>query len=160
MKKKKVSFEVSVYDELENLAPNELELMNAAVAARKNAYAPYSNFKVGVALLLENGEVVIGSNQENASYPAGLCAEGVAVFQAGARFPGIAIKLVAITAASENTVVDKPIAPCGICRQSMSEYENRQKSPIVLLMMGEKGEVLKCESIADILPLGFDSSYL
>lgn len=160
MKKKKVSFEVSVYDALENLPPNELELMNAAVAARKNAYAPYSNFKVGVALLLENGEVVIGSNQENASYPAGLCAEGVAVFQAGARFPGIAIKLVAITAASENTVVDKPIAPCGICRQSMSEYENRQKSPIVLLMMGESGEVLKCESVADILPLGFDSSYL
>ena len=82
------------------------------------------------------------------------------MFQAGARFPGIAIKLVAITAASENTVVDKPIAPCGICRQSMSEYENRQKSPIVLLMMGETGEVLKCESVADILPLGFDSSYL
>lgn len=160
MKKKKVSFEVSVYDTLENLPANKLKLMNAAVAARKNAYAPYSNFKVGVALLLENGEVVIGSNQENASYPAGLCAEGVAVFQAGARFPGIAIKLVAITAASENTVVDKPIAPCGICRQSMSEYENRQKSPIVLLMMGETGEVLKCESVADILPLGFDSSYL
>lgn len=160
MKKKKISFEVSVYDALKNLPTIELELMNAAVAARKNAYAPYSNFKVGAALLLENDEIVIGSNQENASYPAGLCAEGVAVFQAGARFPGVAIKIVAITAASENTIVDKPIAPCGICRQSMSEYENRQKSPMVLLMMGETGEVLKCDSVADILPLGFDNAYL
>lgn len=160
MKKKKVSFELSIYETTEDLTADELELMNAAVGARKNAYAPYSNFQVGAAVLLDNGEVVIGSNQENASFPAGLCAEGVAVFQAGARFPGIAIKSIAISAASINHKVNKPVAPCGICRQSISEYEMRQKSAIMLLMMGETGQVFKCDSVADILPLGFDDSYL
>lgn len=160
MKTKKISFDLSVYDTIEELSVEELELMKAAVSARKNAYAPYSNFQVGAAILLENGEVVIGNNQENASFPAGLCAEGVAVFQAGARFPGVVIKAIAISAASKKYKVDKPTAPCGICRQSISEYENRQKSAIVLLLMGETGEVFKCESVADILPLGFDNSYL
>lgn len=160
MKKKTISFDVSVYNRLSDLPKDGLELMNRAITARKNAYAPYSNFKVGAAVLLENGEIVIGNNQENASYPAGLCAEGVAVFQAGARFPGVVIKVIAISAASANATVDRPVAPCGICRQSIAEYENRQKSNITLLMMGEKGEVYKCGSVADILPLGFDSSYL
>lgn len=160
MKKMKVSFDLSIYDAIEDLQFDELELMNAAISARKNAYAPYSNFQVGAAALLENGEIVIGNNQENASFPAGLCAEGVAVFQAGARFPGVVIKAIAISAASKKNKVDKPAAPCGICRQSISEYENRQKSAIVLLMMGETGEVYKCGSVADILPLGFDKSYL
>ncbi|WP_461445091.1 cytidine deaminase [Maribacter sp.] len=160
MEKKKISFDLSVYDAVESLPDDELKLMQAAIAARKNAYAPYSDFYVGAAALLENGEVVIGNNQENASFPAGLCAEGVAVFQAGSRFPGVVIKTIAISAASNKYVVDKPTAPCGICRQSISEYENRQKTPISLLMAGEKGSVFKCESVADILPLGFDSSYL
>ena len=160
MKKKRISFDLSVYDKMENLEIKELQLMNKAIAARKNAYAPYSNFQVGAAVLLENGEVVIGNNQENASFPAGLCAEGVAIFQAGAIFPGVVIKAIAISAASKNYTVDKPVAPCGICRQSISEYEIRQKAPITLLMMGEKGEVFKCESVAHILPLGFDGSYL
>ena len=160
MKKKKISFDLSIYETIEKLSVDELELMNAAVSARKNAYAPYSQFQVGAAALLDNGEVVIGNNQENASFPAGLCAEGVAVFQAGARFPGVVIKMIAISAASTKYKVDKPTAPCGICRQSISEYENRQKSAIVLLLMGETGEVFKCESVADILPLGFDNSFL
>ena len=160
MKKKKVSFDLSVYTTLKELPFDELELMNAAIAARETAYAPYSNFHVGAAALLENQEVVIGSNQENASFPAGLCAEGVAIFQAGARFPGVTIMAIAISAASKNYTVNKPAAPCGICRQSISEYEIRQKSAIVLLMMGETGEVFKCESVGDILPLGFDNSYL
>ena len=160
MEKRKVSFDLSVYDSLHDLPVYERELMNEAIASRKNAYAPYSNFQVGAAALLENGEVVIGNNQENASFPAGLCAEGVAVFQAGARFPGVAIGSIAITAASKNYKVSEPVAPCGICRQSLSEYEFRQKSPITILMMGEEGQIFKCESIADILPLGFDNSYL
>ena len=160
MKKKKISFEVLVYDAMSDLPVKELGLMQAAIKARKDAYAPYSKFRVGAAVLLENGVVVIGSNQENASFPAGLCAEGVAVFQAGARYPDVAIKIVAISAASDKYTVAKPAAPCGICRQAISEYENRQKSSIALLMMGEKGEVYKCESIADILPLGFNSTFL
>lgn len=160
MQKRRISFDISVYDSVDQLPSDDFALMQAAIAARKNAYAPYSGFYVGAAAQLANGEVVIGNNQENASFPAGLCAEGVAVFQAGSRFPGIAINKIAISAASSKTKVDKPTAPCGICRQSISEYEMRQKSPISLLMAGENGQVFKCGSVADILPLGFDSSYL
>ena len=160
MKKKKITFEVSIFESIEKLSIEELLLMNAAVAARKNAYAPYSNFQVGAAVLLENGEVVIGNNQENASYPSGLCAERVAIFQAGAKYPGISITAVAISATSINNNTNKSAAPCGNCRQAMYEYEMRQKTPIRILMMGEVGEVLKCDSVADVLPLGFDNSFL
>ncbi len=160
MRKQQVTFDFLIFDSLDDLSEEDRSLMQVAIASRKMAYAPYSNFFVGAALSLENGEVVIGNNQENASYPSGLCAERVAVFQAGAKFPGIAIKAIAISAASKNHVVDRPAAPCGNCRQSISEYELRQQRPITLLMMGEKGEVFKCHSIADILPLGFDKTYL
>ena len=160
MKKKKIAFELLVFDSVEELSSEDRRLMQTAVEARKNAYAPYSNFQVGAALLLENGEVVIGNNQENASYPSGLCAERVAIFQAGAKYPGIVIKSIAISAASANYRVDRPAAPCGNCRQSISEYEVKQERPIQLLMMGETGEVLKCSSVADILPLAFNSSFL
>ncbi len=160
MQKQKLSFELTIFDELTELSKEDRALMSKAVAARKNAYAPYSNFQVGAAVLLENGEVVIGSNQENASYPSGLCAERVAIFQAGALYPGVSVKIVAITATSKNHLVDSPAAPCGNCRQSMLEYETKQKKPIKLFLMGETGKVLQCNSIADILPLGFDSSFL
>ena len=114
----------------------------------------------GEFILLENNEVVIGNNQENASYPSGLCAERVAVFQAGAKYPGVNIRSIAISATSRNYKVDTPAAPCGNCRQSISEYEFKQKQPIQILMMGEVGEVLKCSSIGDILPLAFNNSFL
>lgn len=149
-----------MYTSLETLEKEDSELMKAAVEARKNAYAPYSNFQVGAAVLLENGEVVIGSNQENAAYPSGLCAERVAIYHASAKYPGVTIKSVAISATSKNYVVDKPAAPCGNCRQSMIEYEQKQKQPIKILLMGEKGEVLKIDSLLDILPLAFDNSFL
>ncbi|WP_373516316.1 cytidine deaminase [Pricia sp.] len=160
MQKQKLSFELTIFDGLAELLKEDQDLIAKAVGARKNAYAPYSNFQVGAAVLMENGEVVIGSNQENASYPSGLCAERVAVFQAGALYPGVQIKAVAITATSKNHVVDSPAAPCGNCRQSMLEYETKQKKPIKLILMGETGKVIQCNSIADILPLGFDSSFL
>ncbi len=108
----------------------------------------------------EIGEVVTGNNQENACYPAGLCAERVAIFQAGAKYPSVVIKAIAISATSMNYQVDTPAAPCGNCRQSISEYEVKQKQPIQLLMMGELGEVLKCNSIGDILPLAFTNTFL
>jgi len=160
MKKRNISFELLVFDSLKELSQEDQELMAIAVEARKNAYAPYSNFQVGAALLLENEDVVIGNNQENASYPSGLCAERVALFQAGAKYPGVVIRTIAISATSLNYVVEKPVAPCGNCRQSISEYEVKQKKPIQLLMMGEKGEVLRCGSVADILPLAFNNSFL
>ncbi|MFS4469746.1 cytidine deaminase [Maribacter sp. 2210JD10-5] len=158
--KKKIDFEIIVYDSIEELSNSERQLIQNAIQARKKAYAPYSNFNVGAAILLENGEVVIGSNQENASYPSGLCAERVAIFQAGARFPGITIKTIAITAASNNYIVENPAAPCGNCRQAILEYELKQKEPIKLLLMGEVGKIIQCNAISDILPLGFSNTFL
>ncbi len=160
MQKQKISFELTVFDSFEALSASDQELMTAAVTARENAYAPYSKFQVGAAVLMNNGAVVIGSNQENASYPSGLCAERVAVFQAGALYPGEKMKVVAITAASKNYTVDRAAAPCGNCRQSISEYEVKQGSPIRLLLMGEVGCVLQCDSIADLLPLAFNGTFL
>ncbi|NAS14144.1 cytidine deaminase [Poritiphilus flavus] len=155
MEKRQLGFELTVYDNMDELSAEDRSLMQAAVQAREDAYAPYSRFKVGAAVLLDNGEIVLGNNQENASYPSGLCAERVAVFQAGAVYPNSAIKTVAINVGSQD-----PAAPCGNCRQSIAEYEQRHKSPIALLLMGASGVVYKCNSIADILPLSFDGSYL
>jgi len=134
--------------------------MQEAVTARNNAYAPYSLFHVGAALLLENGKVVIGSNQENAAYPSGLCAERVAIFQAGALYPGVKILKMAITAASKQKLVDTPIPPCGACRQSIGEYELRQDEPIEIWFMGETGKVYLSASLKNLLPMVFGSEYL
>ncbi len=158
--KKTFSFEITVYKAIEELESDDAALLKKAIGARKNAYAPYSNFQVGAAVLLENGEIVIGSNQENASYPSGLCAERVAVFQAGAKYPNVKIEKIAISAASSIHKVDTPAAPCGNCRQSISEYEFKQDAPIKLLLMGEVGDIIQCNSVEDILPLGFNSTYL
>ena len=160
MNKKRISFELSEFQSPGELDDGFQQLLHAAEESRANAYAPYSNFKVGAAVLLENDEIVIGNNQENASYPSGLCAERVAVFQAGARFPGISIKAIAISAGSSKFSVEKPAAPCGNCRQAIAEYELKQDQPITLILRGESGPVYKIDSIADILPLAFGNSYL
>ncbi len=160
MKSKTLSFQLYVFESLAELPEGDQELINLASRAGEDAYAPYSQFKVGAAVLLENKQVVIGSNQENASYPSGLCAERVAVFQAGAKFPGVAIVKIAIVASSEKQTTLKPAAPCGNCRQSIFEYENRQENPIELLLMGGEGPIYKCLSVNDILPLAFGSDSL
>ena len=160
MRKRNIAFELLIFESLQELSVADRELMKEAIKAREHAYSPYSKFNVGAALLLENGEVVTGSNQENASYPSGLCAERVAIFYASSKFPEVPIKAIAISAASQNYVVDKPAAPCGNCRQAISEYEIKQQSPIPIIMSGETGEILKCQSVSDILPLAFNSSFL
>jgi cytidine deaminase len=160
MEKKNIGFELSIYDSENELSQIDRELLKKAEAVRNDAYAPYSSFQVGAAILLENKEIVIGNNQENASYPSGLCAERVAVFQAGARFPEERILTIAISATSKNYVVDTPAGPCGNCRQSIAEYEQKQKTPIAILMRGQKGKIYKCNSIAELLPLAFSSSFL
>jgi cytidine deaminase len=160
MEKRSISFDLLIYDTLDELSESEKELMQIAVAVRENAYAPYSQFMVGAAVLLANEEIVIGNNQENASYPSGLCAERVALFQAGAKYPKVEIKTIAISASSKIHKVDRPAAPCGNCRQAIAEYEQKQNSPISILMMGDSGKIFKCESLEDILPLAFGSSYL
>ncbi len=160
MRKKQYTFETEEFDQLKDLGRKEQQLLNRAVQARDNAYAPYSNFKVGAAALLENQEIVIGSNQENASFPSGLCAERVAVFQAGARFPEVPIQAIAIVAGLEDSSEGNPAAPCGNCRQSIFEYEKKQNKPITILLMGANGRVIRCKSIADLLPLAFDKDFL
>lgn len=159
---KQISFTTSftVFSSLEELKPQDKELMLKAVEIRKKAYAPYSKFQVGVALLLDNGELVTGSNQENAAYPSGLCAERVAIFYAGANFPDNKVEKIFISASPVDKELDKPIPPCGACRQSIAEYEIKQDASIEIYFMGAKGEIIKSDSLKDLLPLLFDKNYL
>lgn len=160
MKKITISSQFSVYNSASEL-PNDIqELMAQAISVRKKAYAPYSNFRVGTAILLDNGNTVLGSNQENAAYPSGLCAERVAIFQAGAIYPEAKILKMAITAASDSNKTTEPIPPCGACRQSIAEYEIRQNSNIEIYFMGESGEVYQSESLKNLLPLLFNKNVL
>ena len=156
MEKIKFSAELDVFEDRSKLPQEIQHLMSQAVEARNNAYAPYSSFKVGAALLLENNETVIGSNQENASYPSGLCAERTAIYYAGAKYPQKAINAMAISAKSLNREIASPIPPCGACRQAISEYEVNQEKGIPVYFMGEKGKVYKAKSIKDLLPFIFD----
>jgi cytidine deaminase len=134
--------------------------MHKAQEARERAYAPYSRFKVGAALQLANGSIVTGNNQENAAFPSGLCAERVAAFHAGATYPGMAFQTMALTVRSLTKEVKTPTPPCGACRQSLAEYEVNQEAPITLYFMGETGTVVQANSVKDLLPLIFDSSFL
>lgn len=127
MKKLTVNTVFSVYDSIDELGDSTKELMFQAIEIRKQAYAPYSKFRVGAAVLLDNGKVVLGSNQESAAYPSGLCAERVAVFQAGSIYPDSKILKIAISATSDIHPTQRPTPPCGGCRQSISEYEQKQK---------------------------------
>lgn len=160
MKKITISSELEVFDSLNELPEEVQEIMKKAVEARDKAYAPYSKFHVGAAILLDTKEIVTGSNQENASYPAGLCAERTAIFYTGAKYPDSRIEKLAISAKSLNYSVETPIPPCGSCRQVIAEYEVKQESPIEIYFMGEKGKVVKTRSISDLLPLIFDKTYL
>jgi len=160
MKEISITSSFIVYDTLDELSKDIQDLMNQAVEIRKKAYAPYSQFRVGAALLLDNGKVILGSNQENAAYPSGLCAERVAIFHAGSVYPEAKILKMAITAASDNNQTKAPIPPCGSCRQSIAEYEIKQETPIEIYFMGEIGEVYKSASLKNLLPFMFDKKFL
>ena len=160
MKEISVTSSFLVYDSIEELANDVQNLMQQAIEIRKKAYAPYSQFRVGAALLLDNGKIVLGSNQENAAYPSGLCAERVAIFHAGSVYPEAKILKMAITAASDNNQTKAPIPPCGSCRQSIAEYEIKQETPIEIYFMGEIGEVYQSASLKNLLPFMFDKKFL
>ena len=151
---------IQQFDSAKELSQEDSALLSAAHEALKNAYAPYSNYYVGAAVLLENGETVSGNNQENMAYPSGLCAERVAVFSAGAKFPGVKFKAIAIVASHNDHPSNRPSASCGACRQSMMEYEMKQRSPIRILMQGKTGTVNVVESVGDLLPMHFELSIL
>ena len=160
MKEIDFSLKAKMYNLVSELNQDEQELMKEATTARNNAYAPYSKFKVGAALLLDNGKIITGNNQENAAYPSGMCAERVAIWSAGAKYPKAKILTMALTASSKNQITDQPIPPCGACRQAIAEYEIKQKQPIEIYFMGEKGKVVKSDSLENLLPLIFDHSFL
>ena len=160
MKEIKIETNLQVFDSLQELPERVQELMDIAVNTREKAYAPYSKFNVGAAILLDNEEIVSGSNQENASYPSGLCAERTALYYAGAKYPNAKMLIMALTASSKNQITDKPIPPCGACRQAIAEYEIKQEFPIEIYFMGAEGKIIKSNSLANLLPFGFESSVL
>lgn len=148
------------YGGIEELSESDRELFRSAVEARDRAYAPYSKFNVGAALRLENDLIVTGNNQENAAYPSGMCAERVAVWSALSQYPETKIKKLFITARSDKREVNRPVSPCGSCRQTLAEYEIRQEQPIEVYFTGETGIILKAASVRDLLPFMFDNTLL
>jgi cytidine deaminase len=154
MKQRAYTVRLFEYDQPEELPEEQQMLVQRAIEAAKSAYAPYSGYHVGAAALLDNGETIAGSNQENAAYPSGLCAERVAIFYAGARYPGVPVKSIAIAAMREGTFQAEPVAPCGGCRQVLYEKETQGNSPMEVILYGsEKIQVIK--QVADLLPLPF-----
>jgi cytidine deaminase len=143
------------YENLEELNEQDRTLCNQSVEALQTSYSPYSKFKVGTAVLLDNGETVIGSNQENVAYPSGLCAERVALFSIGVSKPGAVIKRMAITAQTELFEIKKPITSCGGCLQVMAEVEQKQGSAIEVLFYCLGGEILKVSGVQSLLPFVF-----
>ena len=148
------------YDSSEVLLPADRQLLDRATSACASAYAPYSGFSVGAAILLANGQVILGNNQENSVYPSGLCAERVALFAASANHPGIPIVAIAITATTNRFVMDGPVTPCGSCRQVMAEYEQLHGQPIRIIMSSSSGSVRIVESTGSLLPFLFHAELL
>lgn len=152
---KQIDINISIQSyQLDELSPQDQELVQVAIEATKNAYANYSRFYVGAALRLENGKMVIGANQENAAFPSGLCAERTAVFAAQANYPDSPIDTLAIVARNEKGVLSNPITPCGACRQVILEIEDRYKKPIKILLYGTQ-KIYCVRSVKDLLPLSF-----
>lgn len=160
MKEIKIDTILYSFTSISELPLNVQPIMQQAMDVRKKAYAPYSNFQVGTAVLLKNGTVVLGSNQENAAYPSGLCAERTAIFAAGANYPNEEIVCICISASSILKDTLQPIPPCGACRQSLLEYENRQNIDIPIYFMGKSGEIIQSPSVKNLLPYTFKEDSL
>ena len=154
--KKKINIEIEVYKSIDELVNMEQELVLKAKSIAKQAYAPHSKFYVGAALLLDNGEIVSGNNQENAAYPSGICAERTAIFYANAQYPKQSIKTLAVAVFTKGEYAEQPVTPCGSCRQVMLEAENRYNVPMRVIMIGEK-QIYVVNSVKDLLPLSFGS---
>ncbi|MBA3647175.1 MAG: cytidine deaminase [Chitinophagales bacterium] len=157
---KEFHFSFREIDDITELPHALQELLVQSKNAVSNAYAPYSGFKVGASVLLENGTIVSGGNQENASYPVGLCAERVTLSAASALHSNNAVVALAVTACGINSHIDKPVAPCGICRQTILEYEERFNRNIEIILQGESGKIYWIFSVKDLLPLYFGNNDL
>ena len=160
MNELKINSKYTVYENSSELSKQDTELFLKAIEARNNAYAPYSHFSVGASLLLDNGKIITGNNQENAAYPSGMCAERIAIWNAASQFPDAKIMKIFITAKSLKHKVNKPVSPCGACRQTIAEYEFKQSKNIEVFFTGETGNIVKANSLKDLLPFAFDNSLL
>ena len=159
--RKEINIGYEYFQSIDELNETERKLFETAKTARENAYAPYSKFLVGCALLLENCEIISGNNQENAAYPSGTCAERATIFWTSANFPKEKIvKLFVIGGPKDFPEKSVATPPCGACRQSISEYETKQNSNIEIYFASMNGEVYKTNSVRDLLPFSFDASYL
>jgi len=160
MKKKSFTITYREYASSEELTKKDRDLLSVARKATVHAYAPYSSFRVGAAALLDNNEIVTGTNQENASFPVGLCAERVLLSSVVSQFPGAAINTLAISYETKKGKSDHPIFPCGICRQALAEFEIRSKRKIRLILSGQKGKVFIIPDADMLLPLAFSGNEL
>jgi len=154
--KKQINIEIEVYNNINELNAIDQSLVMEAKKIALQAYAPYSKFCVGAALLLENGKIISGNNQENAAYPSGICAERTAIFYANAQYPKQAIKALAVVVYKNKEYSENAVTPCGSCRQVMLESENKTQTPMRVIMAGEK-QIYIAQSVKDLLPLSFDS---
>jgi len=155
MIQKEYVIKINEYNSEKELSEEDQYLIKLAKEAVKNAYAPYSEFKVGACVLLANGETFLGNNQENAAYPSGLCAERVAIFYANSKFPNVAVSKIAICAMNKNGFINPPISPCGACRQVLLETELRFKTAIKLILFGNS-KTITVENVKQLLPLHFE----
>ena len=160
MKKERFICPYTVFDNLDEMDPQDAELMRRAHEATRSAYAPYSKFNVGAAVRLANGEIVTGNNIENAAYPSGLCAERVAMFAAMAKYPGVPFESLAVTAHSQTKLIAEPVAPCGACRQVMVEVEQLSKRPLRVMCQGQEGPIMVFEGIESLMPFIFLDKFL
>lgn len=157
--KKEFKFSYDYFDSIQDLNSDQQKAIEMAEKARKNAYAPYSNFKVGAALLLNDGSTIQGSNQENKAYPSGLCAERVALFSYGAQNNKSDIKILAIVGDGELLKTNEVFSPCGGCRQVMSEYSEKQEKPFKIVLKNSDGSCIVFEGIHHLLPFIFGSKH-
>jgi cytidine deaminase len=159
MKTKEIKIIVYEFANIEELPVNDQQLLAKAREATSLAYAPYSGFHVGAAILLENGKVITGNNQENSAYPSGLCAERVAMFYANANYPDTAVKTIAVSAAKNGVLIKEAVKPCGACRQALAETEVRFHSPIRIILDGQDN-ILVLQGVESLLPLSFSKKDL
>jgi cytidine deaminase len=160
MEKKTFRLAYTEYSSIDELNTEEKDLLQKAHKAVESSYAPYSKFHVGAAVKLEDGTIVLGSNQENAAYPSGLCAERVALFAASAQHPNLAVTAIAITVHSEKAIINEPLPPCGACRQVMSEYEYKGGHDMKVILQGETGNIQIIDRADTLLPLTFNPEHL
>ena len=157
--KQEHSFSYELHENWKELAVQDQILIDRAFEAMQSAYAPYSNFKVGASVRLDNDAIVTGSNQENSAYPSGLCAERVVLFHVGANYPKQAVQTLCILAEGDLIPSEKLLSPCGACRQVMLETENRQNNKIRVIIVNQDNRALILDSVIDLLPFGFSAGY-